>query len=41
MSRLPERVFRLHGGVGRYLAQRLRLTPAALDALAARYLQPD
>lgn len=29
-----------HGGVERYLARRLRLTPAALDALAARYLQP-
>jgi len=28
-----------HGGVERYLAQRLRLTPAARDALATRYLQ--
>jgi len=30
-----------NGGVERYLAQRLRLTPVALDALAARYLQAD
>ena len=29
-----------HGGVPRYLERRLRLTPAALQALAARYLQP-
>ena len=28
-----------HGGVERYLARRLRLTPAARDALATRYLQ--
>lgn len=28
-----------HGGVDRYLHQRLGLGPAALDALAARYLQ--
>jgi protein-tyrosine phosphatase len=30
-----------HGGVERYLAQRLRLTPAALHALGTRYLQPS
>ena len=30
-----------HGGVERYLSRRLGLTPAALDALAARYLQGD
>jgi protein-tyrosine phosphatase len=29
-----------HGGVERYLTQRLRLSAAALRALAARYLQP-
>ena len=29
-----------HGGVERYLRQRLRLSPAALRALASRYLQP-
>ncbi|MBK7262025.1 MAG: tyrosine-protein phosphatase [Rubrivivax sp.] len=28
------------GGVDAYLSQHLRLSPAALDALAARYLQP-
>jgi protein-tyrosine phosphatase len=30
-----------HGGIERYLAQRLRLGPAALRTLAARYLQPS
>ena len=30
-----------HGGIERYLTQRLRLTPAALRALASRYLQPS
>jgi protein-tyrosine phosphatase len=30
-----------HGGIDRYLTQRLRLTPAALRALAGRYLQPS
>jgi len=30
-----------HGGVERYLRQRLRLSRAALDALAVRYLQTD
>lgn len=30
-----------HGGIERYLAQRLRLSPAALRALAERYLQPS
>jgi protein-tyrosine phosphatase len=30
-----------HGGVQRYLSRQLRLTPAALDTLAARYLQGD
>jgi len=30
-----------HGGVHRYLQQRLRLSPAALQALAARYLLPS
>jgi protein-tyrosine phosphatase len=30
-----------HGGVERYLAQRLRLSAAALHALSARYLQTD
>lgn len=30
-----------HGGVERYLEQRLRLTPAALHTLAERYLQPS
>jgi protein-tyrosine phosphatase len=30
-----------HGGIERYLTQRLRLTPAALRALATRYLQPS
>ena len=29
-----------HGGIERYLAQRLRLSPAARCALAERYLQP-
>jgi protein-tyrosine phosphatase len=29
-----------HGGIERYLAQRLRLSPAARRALAERYLQP-
>jgi protein-tyrosine phosphatase len=29
-----------HGGIERYLRQRLGLGPAALDALAGRYLQP-
>lgn len=29
-----------HGGLPRYLRQQLKLSPAALDALAARYLQP-
>jgi len=28
-----------HGGIARYLHQRLRLSPAALEALAGRYLQ--
>jgi protein-tyrosine phosphatase len=30
-----------HGGIERYLTQRLRLSRAALDTLAARYLQTD
>jgi len=30
-----------HGGIPRYLTQRLRLSPAALRALATRYLQPS
>jgi protein-tyrosine phosphatase len=30
-----------HGGLERYLGQRLGLSPAALDQLAARYLQAD
>jgi len=30
-----------HGGIQRYLTQRLRLSPAALRALATRYLQPS
>ena len=30
-----------HGGIDRYLTQRLRLTPAALRALASGYLQPS
>jgi len=30
-----------HGGIERYLTQRLRLSRGALDALAARYLQTD
>ena len=29
-----------HGGIDRYLAQRLGLSPAALQQLAAQYLQP-
>ncbi|MCW5657875.1 MAG: tyrosine-protein phosphatase [Burkholderiaceae bacterium] len=30
-----------HGGLDRYLTQRLRLSPAALRTLAERYLQPS
>jgi len=30
-----------HGGIERYLTQRLRLSPAALRALCNRYLQPS
>jgi protein-tyrosine phosphatase len=33
-------VDRDHGGVERYLAERLKLTPAARQALRERYLQP-
>ena len=29
-----------HGGIERYLRQRLALSPAALRTLAERYLQP-